>query len=123
MNVYISYILLGLSLAAPIGPVNAAQIDKGIRYGFFHAWLVGLGAMAADAIFMVMIYFGAAHLLGISFVKSFLWTFGCFILIYTGIESIKQAGKLKLRDIDQQVSGPKSFLSGFVLTLSNPLST
>lgn len=28
MNVFLSYILLGLSLAAPIGPINAAQIDR-----------------------------------------------------------------------------------------------
>lgn len=122
MNIYISYILLGLSLAAPIVPVNAAQINIGIRYGFLQAWLVGLGAMAADALFMVMIYFGAAHLLDISFVKSFLWTFGCFVLIYTGIESMKHAGKINAHDRKQQVTGSKSFLNGFILTLSNPLS-
>ncbi len=37
----LSYILLGVSLAAPIGPVNAAQIDKGLKHGFLHSWLVG----------------------------------------------------------------------------------
>ena len=26
---------LGLSLAAPIGPINAAQLDKGIKSGFW----------------------------------------------------------------------------------------
>lgn len=70
------YILLGLSLAAPIGPVNAAQLDKGVRYGFFHAWLVGLGAMAADAVFMLLIYFGLAHFLTTPFMKTFLWSCG-----------------------------------------------
>lgn len=43
MSVFLSYIFLGLSLAAPIGPVNAAQLDKGIKGGFLHAWFVGLG--------------------------------------------------------------------------------
>ena len=46
MNVFLSYILLGLSLAAPIGPINAAQIDKGIRNGFMHSWLIGVGAVS-----------------------------------------------------------------------------
>ena len=38
---FLSYIsLLGLSLAAPIGPVNAAQLDRGIKWLFpIHGWL------------------------------------------------------------------------------------
>ena len=44
MNIFFSYIILGLSLAAPIGPVNAAQLDHGIKNGFLHSWFVGLGA-------------------------------------------------------------------------------
>ena len=35
--------LLGLSLSAPVGPVNAAQIDRGIKSGFWHAWIFGVG--------------------------------------------------------------------------------
>jgi L-lysine exporter family protein LysE/ArgO len=123
MNIFIGYILLGLSLAAPIGPVNAAQLDKGIRFGFWHAWLIGLGAMAADGVFMLLIYFGSAHLLSTPFMKTFLWVFGCFILIYTGIESMSNAGKT-LRSENRSIKEPytKSFSAGFFLTLSNPLS-
>jgi L-lysine exporter family protein LysE/ArgO len=122
MNIFLSYILLGLSLAAPIGPVNAAQLDKGIRFGFFHAWLVGLGAMAADAIFMLLIYFGSAHLLSTPFMKTFLWSFGAFVLLYTGIESIKHAGSILTRSEGKDERISKSFTSGFLMTLSNPLS-
>ncbi|RDY70921.1 amino acid transporter, partial [Halobacillus trueperi] len=67
-----SYILLGLSLSAPIGPINAAQLDKGVRYGFWHAWLVGVGAMCADALFMLMIYLGLAQYVELPLVKTFL---------------------------------------------------
>lgn len=34
MSIFLSYVFLGLSLAAPIGPINAAQLDKGIKMGF-----------------------------------------------------------------------------------------
>ena len=34
MSIFISYMILGLSLSAPVGPVNAAQLDKGIKKGF-----------------------------------------------------------------------------------------
>jgi len=95
MSTFLSYILLGLSLSAPIGPVNAAQLDKGIRFGFWNAWLLGLGAMAADAAFMLIIYFGFAHFLQTPFMKAFLWTFGCLVLIYTGVEGFQKAKTVK----------------------------
>jgi threonine/homoserine/homoserine lactone efflux protein len=122
MNIYLSYILLGFSLAAPIGPVNAAQIDKGIRFGFLHAWLVGLGAMVADAFFMLLIYFGSAHFLATPFAKTFLWLFGGFILIYTGVESIKNISHLLIPSSRRVESHAKSFYSGFFMTFSNPVS-
>ena len=48
VTILLSYILLGFTLAAPIGPVNSARIDKGIKNGFWHAWIVGFGSMLAD---------------------------------------------------------------------------
>lgn len=95
MGTFFGYVLLGLSLASPIGPINAAQLDKGIKSGFFHAWLVGLGAMIADGIYMATVYFGVVHFLEIPFMKAFLWSFGCFILTYTGIESILSSRKIE----------------------------
>lgn len=122
MSIFLSYIFLGLALAAPIGPVNAAQLDKGLKSGFFHAWLVGLGAMTADAIYMMMVFLGVIHFLEISFMKTFLWSFGCFVLVYTGIESIISAGKISLNIRDQNDSASKSFISGFLMSISNPLT-
>ncbi|MFL0556442.1 LysE family transporter [Paenibacillus barengoltzii] len=122
MNSFLSYVLLGLSLSAPIGPVNAAQLDKGIRGGFLHAWFVGLGALSADLLYMLLVYFGVVHFLNTSFMKSFLWLFGFFVLTYIGIDSLKQAGKIP--DGGMRGSEPlrKSFLSGFFMSVSNPLS-
>lgn len=117
------YILLGLSLSAPIGPINAAQLDKGLRGGFWHAWLVGLGAICADLIYMLLVYFGMIHLLDSPYVKAFLWLFGFFVLVYTGVESILKARQLReVRARDPQVSLLGSYVSGFLMSLFNPLS-
>lgn len=123
MGVFLSYVLLGLSLAAPIGPINAAQLDKGIKNGFFHAWFVGVGAVMADLLYMLVVYFGVVHFINTPFMKTFLWSFGCFVLLYTGIESIQSANKIDLRyEKESGESLPKSFFFGFVMSLSNPLS-
>jgi L-lysine exporter family protein LysE/ArgO len=122
MGIFLSYVFLGLSLAAPIGPINAAQLDKGIKNGFFHAWLVGLGAMTADAIYMAAVYLGVVHFLEIPFMKAFLWCFGFFILIYTGVETLLGAGKVISSVRSKNDSKLKSFMSGFLMSLSNPLT-
>ncbi|XXM70925.1 LysE family transporter [Lysinibacillus sphaericus] len=123
MNVFISYIVLGLSLSAPMGPINALQLDKGIRLGFWHAWLVGVGGMAADAVFMLLIYFGLAQFVDTPVVQLFLWLFGFFVLVYTGIESVVKAGA-PARDTHQSggETKAKSFRTGFFMAISNPLS-
>jgi threonine/homoserine/homoserine lactone efflux protein len=122
VSIFLSYIFLGLSLAAPIGPINAAQLDKGLKNGFFHSWFVGLGAMAADAIYMILVYLGFVQFLEIPVVKLFLWLFGFFVLVYTGVESIVGAGTIVHTSTRRNEPLIRSFLSGFIMSLSNPLS-
>ncbi|MGY4689964.1 LysE family transporter [Salibacterium sp. K-3] len=123
MSVFFSYILLGVTLAAPIGPVNAAQLDKGIKNGFWHAWMVGVGAMIADGLYMLLVYLGVVHFLEVPLVKTFLWLFGFFILVYIGAESLK-GGSGALTVTTRRSSPPliHSFSSGFFMCLCNPLS-
>ncbi|WP_144548982.1 LysE family transporter [Peribacillus simplex] len=122
MGVFFSYVLLGLSLAAPIGPINAAQLDKGIKKGFWHAWIFGWGAILADFVFIALVFFGVVHFLDNPFMKTFLWLFGFFVLTYTGIESLLSAGKIEVNARKAQDSLFSSFLTGFIMSLSNPLS-
>jgi len=63
LGIVFGYIFLGLSLSAPIGPINAAQLDAGIKKGFWHSWLIGLGAMTADIVYMLMVYMASCILL------------------------------------------------------------
>ncbi|MRH43742.1 amino acid transporter [Aquibacillus halophilus] len=123
MSIFISYVFLGLSLAAPIGPINAAQLDKGIKSGFFHSWLIGLGSMTADIVYMLAVYFGVVHFLEIPFMKTFLWSFGCFVLLYTGVESLIRANDISpIQSRSKTDSYTKTFFTGFFLSLSNPLT-
>jgi L-lysine exporter family protein LysE/ArgO len=122
MSVFFSYIFLGLTLAAPIGPVNAAQLDRGIKHGFLHAWLVGVGAILADGIYMLVVYMGLVTFIDAPIVQTFLWLFGCFVLIYTGIESLISAGNIHIQNNRNREPVYKAFLSGFVMSITNPLT-
>lgn len=122
VSLLVSYIFLGLTLAAPIGPVNSARLDKGIKNGFWHAWIVGTGSMIADAIFMLMIYLGLVNFLDIPVIQIFLWLFGAFVLIYSGVECIIKANNINLAFSRGKESMFKCFFTGFLMSISSPLS-
>ena len=123
MNSIFTYIFLGISLAAPVGPVNAAQLNTGIKNGFFHAWIFGFGALLADILYMVLVYFGVGQFVDSPYIKIFLWSFGCFVLTYTGIESLLTLHKIKLNfHKEKRVRFRQSLSSGFLLSLLNPLT-
>lgn len=122
MSVFFGYIFMGLAIAAPIGPVNAAQLDRGIKSGFWHAWLVGLGSILADFVYVCVVYFGLIQFMEIPIVQAFLWSFGAFVLMYTGIEGILNAGKIDMRSSDSRQTAARSFFGGFFISISNPLT-
>ena len=122
MGLLFGYIFLGLSLSAPIGPINAAQLDAGFKKGFWHSWLIGLGAMTADIIYMLMVYMGIVHFINIPFMQAFLWLFGSFVLIYTGVESLIGIGHAEESTRKNGDTRFKSFISGFLISLSNPMT-
>ncbi|MGN8648017.1 LysE family transporter [Gracilibacillus sp. HCP3S3_G5_1] len=120
MTIFLSYMFLGLSLAAPLGPINAAQINQGIKNGFLHSWMIGLGSIIAELFFILAVYFGVVHFLDTPFMKTFLWSFGAFVLLYTGIESMVSTQTFQERG--ERDSLLKTFTSGFLISISNPLS-
>ena len=116
-------ILLGLTLAAPIGPVNLEIIKRGLNSGFKQAFLTGAGAMCADTTYLILIFFGLTAFLNIAFMKIFLGIAGSIVLIYLGTVSAREffrpsaaAGKLP-RHLFKS-----SFVTGYVLAIASPMT-
>jgi len=123
MNSIFTYVLLGLSLAAPFGPVKAMLLNTGIKNGFFHAWLFSFGALLTDIMYMLLVYFGVAQFIDTPFMKTLLWSFGCFVLTYTGIENLLSLHKIEMDlNFAKYVRLRQSLLSGFLMALLNPLT-
>ena len=116
-------ILLGLSLAAPIGPVNLEIIKRGLNSGFKQAFLTGFGAMCADTTYLILIFFGLTSFLNFAFMKIFLGVAGSLILMYLGMMSVKDF----FRKADATKNKPHrlfktSFVTGYVLAISSPMT-
>lgn len=115
-------ILLGIMLAAPIGPAGVAVIQGGLRWGFRRAFLTGLGITSADLSYMLVVYFGLAGFIQIPAVKIGLWLLGAAVLIYLGVQNIREGG----RQIDFQIALPSPsrppFVVGYLVNISNPIA-
>ena len=116
-------ILLGLSLAAPIGPVNLEIIKRGLNSGFKQAFLTGTGAMCADTTYLILIFFGLTSFFNFAFMKIFLGIAGSIILIYLGVISAKEFfSKANATESKPHRLFKTSFITGYVLAISSPIT-
>jgi threonine/homoserine/homoserine lactone efflux protein len=122
MNDLLRNILLGLSLAAPIGPAGLAVIQTGLRHGFWRAFVTGLGVTLADTTYLLLVFFGLSGLITIPLVKVLIWSLGAVVLIYLGIQSIREA--FRSVDLDKIVlpAGRNPLLAGYLVNISNPIA-
>jgi len=124
LTLWLSGIVLGFTVAAPIGPVNIAVIRRGLASGFMPAMLTGLGAGIADAIYVVLVFLGLAPFLGQSFAfRLGMWSIGGVFLIYLGISGLRS--REMLSPIATETAARKDsrpFLTGFGITMLNPMT-
>lgn len=124
----LQYILLGFALSIPIGPINIKMVNQGLKDGFWNSWIVGIGGMTADLVLMFLIYFGLSEKLTTTLAQAVMWVFGAVVLSYLGYESIMDAQNTTdfetalEADGGRQESLSRSFLSGFLIAISNPLN-
>jgi len=122
MNDILRNILLGISIAAPIGPASLAVIQNGLRRGFLRAFLTGLGITMADATILLVIFFGLSGFVHLLLFRVLIWTLGTIVLLYLGIQSIRESlGKIDLERTTVPTTGNPLWV-GYLVNISNPLA-
>ncbi|MEK4229313.1 LysE family transporter [Solibacillus sp. FSL H8-0538] len=110
MSLYITYVLVGLAIAMPVGAITVEMTKQGLKNGFIHGWAVGLGGLTVDVMLIFTLSIGLASILALPIIQMPMWLIGAGFLVYLGIDSIKNA------DHDITLSGEKvtkSFFSSF----------
>jgi threonine/homoserine/homoserine lactone efflux protein len=125
------YVLLGITLAIPIGPASLAVIQAGLRSGFWRAWLTGFGVTLADTTYLLVVYFGLAGFMGIPVVKVAVWILGAVVLLFLGWQSLR-AITVKNQKLDFVADSPSGLpsssaernplLVGYLVNISNPIA-
>lgn len=117
-------IAIGLSVTAPLGPVNIIVIRTALRRNFPIALLTGLGAVAANSVYATMAAYGVSsieHL--VTDYAAPLTIAGGAILVAVGVRLARS--HMNLTQLAQQERTRKRqiaarMLGTFMLTLTNP---
>lgn len=113
---------LGLSVAAPLGPVGAAAIREGLERGFRGAFLIGLGAATVDFFYLAMVYAGVAPLLlRLPWLMTLFYLGGALLLAHMAWGACSRAWQGGLPGAAQGGPGGRNaYLYGLGITLLNP---
>ena len=120
MSPLLKGIVIGFSIAAPVGPIGVLCIRRSLAEGSLMGLFTGIGAATADAAFGAVAAFGLTAV-SIFLLDKQLWLslFGGVFLCYLGITTFRS---LPPNDTVSIASGSRlaAYASTFLLTLSNP---
>lgn len=110
--------LLGLSLAAPPGPMNAVIAEESVNRGWRSGFAAGVGAMTADACFFVLALAGLVTVVRDSpTVRGVMVGAGGLLMLYFAYGAVKSAGSFSDTEAANDAAG---FKKAFLLALTNP---
>jgi threonine/homoserine/homoserine lactone efflux protein len=115
-------IVLGFSIAAPVGPIGVLCIRRSLAYGMLNGFVTGLGTATADAMYGCIAGFGitivSAYLVDNQY---FLRLVGGLFLLYLGYTTFKS----RPAEVAAKANGKGllgAYASAFILTLTNPMT-
>ncbi len=122
MDFFLKGFLIGISIAAPVGPIGLLTIRRTLAFGRIAGFMSGLGAATADAIFGSIAAFGITAISSILIgAKLYLGVIGGLFLIFLGWQTFKS--KPSEQAAESRASGiGVIYFSTLALVLTNPIS-
>lgn len=122
----ISAFVLGIVVAIPPGSVTIIACQRALQFGFKNSIFFTLGACLSDIFYLALVYFGVANFMASNDTyKIILWFVSGAVLVFIAGSSIYSLinKKKHSKTIDNyQSSRLATFISGIVVTLSNPMT-
>lgn len=125
----------GVLLAMPIGPINLTIINEGARRGFTWALMIGLGAVAMEAVYCTIAFTGFASFFSRGYVQAAMELVSFVFMLYLGTRFLlaksvtaptrllPQKANIEERfeaRVEQRFHPHSAFMTGFVRVMANP---
>lgn len=115
--------VIGLSLAAPVGPIGVLTIRRTLAHGRLTGFISGLGTATADGLY------GLIGALGLTAVTTLLtgnvfWLklIGGLFLCYLGVQTLRAKPAVNPAQAQSRQGLLGAYVSAFLLTLTNPMT-
>ncbi|MBY4692708.1 LysE family translocator [Burkholderia latens] len=119
---FIKSVVIGLSIAVPVGPIGMLCIQRSLSRGFQAGFATGIGAACADAIYGLLGALGVAGIVtAFPMLTVVLKIGGGAFLVWLAAGIARQAPAASRRDV-ARTTVLRDFLTTFGLTLSNPMT-
>jgi len=122
LSVFFRGLLIGFSIAAPVGPIGVLCIRRTLAEGRLAGFLSGMGAASADMFYGAVAAFGLTAIQDILLGQSdWLRLVGGIFLLYLGVRTFlsKPAGKAEKASRGGLFG---AYLTTFFLTITNPIT-
>ena len=113
-------ILIALSLAAPPGPVNALIASHAVTRSWRSGFLVGVGAMTVDALWLALSVLAHSLLLGARSVFPVIALLGAAVMAYFAWGVVKAWRAEPVVAVPSRVVHATSYVTGIATNLTSP---
>lgn len=125
MTFFLKGLIVGMSIAAPVGPIGILCIRRTLGGGRTAGFVSGLGAATADAMYGAAAGFGLTAVAGVLVGgQQWLRLVGGLFLLYLGIRTWRTAGQGGMLSFASDTSRGLvgAYASTLALTLTNPMT-
>jgi threonine/homoserine/homoserine lactone efflux protein len=122
MDVFLRGLIIGFSIAAPVGPIGVLCIRRTLTEGRLAGFLSGMGAASADMLYGAVAAFGLTAIQDLLLGQSdWLRIVGGAFLLYLGVKTFFS------KPAEQAASSSRgglfgAYLTTFFLTITNPIT-
>lgn len=125
LHLFLLAFVAGFIVAIPPGSFTIAAVQRALQSGFRNALIFSLGSCLADFACLFVVCFGVSYIFADNhaFRITLLFLSGILILFF-GISAVKNAHTVKVNTGEgrKRESDLKTFLSGFGITILNPVT-
>lgn len=123
LSLFLKGLIIGFSIAAPVGPIGVLCINRSLHQGFRVGLATGLGAAIADGAYGIIAGFG------LTFISNFLMNYSWWIkligglfLLYLGYKTLTSRPPKQPVLLQSNKNLFSAFITTFFLTVTNPMT-
>jgi threonine/homoserine/homoserine lactone efflux protein len=122
VSLFVQGIIIGLTLAVPVGPISLICIQRTVTEGRLHGIFSGIGVATADSFYAAVTFLGLTVISGLIIAQQYLFRFlAGVVLILIGIRVFLSIPSAISRKTEHETY-LKDYLSMVVLAIANPLT-